>query len=170
MVAAQTRIATDGAFAAMIKERRNCLPQQANGIGADGIVGPQTWGVLMSMDQSLQRVTAGAPVAPSAPSAPAATGNSAKSAGASSSSSSVLATQQRINACLRSKGISCVIAEDGVWGPQESGWPKCPQSRVDSLLLRQFSAGAEATAEKRRLLQKSSKVWCRVHRQPAKRC
>ncbi len=41
-----TRVATDGAFGPMTRNGViEC--QRANGIGADGVVGPQTWGVLM---------------------------------------------------------------------------------------------------------------------------
>ena len=138
-----TRIATDGAFGQMTKNAVIAC-QQANGIGADGIVGPQTWGVLMKYGSVSSTSNAGAPVAPAAP---AATGSSAKSAGASSSSSSVLATQQRINACLRSKGISLRIAEDGIWGPQsQAGQNACNQGLTPA----QESKEARQTAEANR--------------------
>ena len=142
-IGSATRIATDGAFGQMTKNAVIAC-QQANGIGADGIVGPQTWGVLMKYGSVSSTSNAGAPVAPSTP---AATGSSAKSAGASSSSSSVLATQQRINACLRSKGISLRIAEDGIWGPQsQAGQNACNQGLTPA----QESKEARQTAEANR--------------------
>ena len=142
-IGSATRIATDGAFGQMTKNAVIAC-QQANGIGADGIVGPQTWGVLMKYGSVSSASNAGAQVAPSTP---AATGSSAKSAGASSSSSSVLATQQRINACLRSKGISLRIAEDGIWGPQsQAGQNACNQGLTPA----QESKEARQTAEANR--------------------
>ncbi|MCA9326547.1 peptidoglycan-binding protein [Candidatus Saccharibacteria bacterium] len=163
-----TRIATDGAFGQMTKNAVIAC-QQANGIGADGIVGPQTWGVLMKYGSVSSTSNAGAPVAPSAPSAPAATGNSAKSAGASSSSSSVLATQQRINACLRSKGISLRIAEDGVWGPQsQAGQNACNQG-LTTAAKTSSQQRAEATAEKKAIVAEKKQSFVQKYiSQPAK--
>ena len=180
-----TRIATDGAFGQMTKNAVIAC-QQANGIGADGIVGPQTWGVLMKYGSVSSAGNSGAPAAP------AATGNSAKSAGASSSSSSVLATQQRINACLRSKGISLRIAEDGVWGPQsQAGQNACNQGLTpaqESKEARQTAAAnrqsnqptytaaktssqqrAEANAEKKAIVAEKKQSFVQKYiNQPAK--
>ena len=167
-IGSATRIATDGAFGQMTKNAVIAC-QQANGIGADGIVGPQTWGVLMKYGSVSSTSNAGAPVAPSAPSAPAATGNSAKSAGASSSSSSVLATQQRINACLRSKGISLRIAEDGVWGPQsQAGQNACNQG-LTTAAKTSSQQRAEATAEKKAIVAEKKQSFVQKYiSQPAK--
>jgi peptidoglycan hydrolase-like protein with peptidoglycan-binding domain len=184
-IGSATRIATDGAFGQMTKNAVIAC-QQANGIGADGIVGPQTWGVLMKYGSVSSAGNSGAPAAP------AATGNSAKSAGASSSSSSVLATQQRINACLRSKGISLRIAEDGVWGPQsQAGQNACNQGLTpaqESKEARQTAAAnrqsnqptytaaktssqqrAEATAEKKAIVAEKKQSFVQKYiNQPAK--
>jgi len=168
-IGSATRIATDGAFGQMTKNAVIAC-QQANGIGADGIVGPQTWGVLMKYGSVSSAGNAGAPVAPSAPSAPAATGNSAKSAGASSSSSSVLATQQRINACLRSKGISLRIAEDGVWGPQsQAGQNACNQG-LTTAAKTSSQQRAEVTAEKKAIVAEKKQSFVQKYiSQPAKK-
>jgi len=168
-IGSATRIATDGAFGQMTKNAVIAC-QQANGIGADGIVGPQTWGVLMKYGSVSSAGNAGAPVAPSAPSAPAATGNSAKSAGASSSSSSVLATQQRINACLKSKGISLRIAEDGVWGPQsQAGQNACNQG-LTTAAKTSSQQRAEVTAEKKAIVAEKKQSFVQKYiSQPAKK-
>ena len=123
------RVATDGAFGPITKDAVVTC-QQANSIGADGIVGPQTWGVLMKYGTVSSSTNTGqsAPVAAPAPAAPASATPSAprSTATSTSSSASILASQQRINACLRSKGINMQIAEDGIWGPQsQAGQNAC---------------------------------------------